>query len=155
MYVDHIFKRYKLTIKDNQIYDPIRKKYVALTPEEKVRQQMLKYMLQRLQVPADKIGVERSLSSLGDTGNRKRVDICVFGENEEILAVVECKANYIGTGESPYQQAIDYVESLKVRNYFVVDGWDINGYHYNYERGQFDPITEMPTYEEMLALEKE
>ena len=71
-------------------------------PEEKARQQMLKYMLQCLKVPAEKIGVKHCLSSLGDTGNRKRVDICAFGENEEILAVVECKADYIGTGESPY-----------------------------------------------------
>ena len=152
MYVNHIFKRYKLTMKGSQIYDPIRKKYIALTPEEKVRQQMLKYMLQRLKVPAVKIGVERSLNSLGDTGNRKRVDICIFGVNEEIIAVIECKADYICSGESPYQQAIDYVESLKVRNYFVVDGWEINGYHYDYVRGQFDPVEEMPTYEEMLAL---
>lgn len=152
MYINHILKRYKLQIDGNRIYDPIRKKYVALTPEERVRQQTLKFMLQRLKVPAGKIGVERSLGSLGDIGNRKRIDICVFGLNDEILAVIECKADYIGRGESPYFQALDYVESLKVQNYFVVDGWDMNGYHYNYSRGQFDPIEGVPTYEELLAL---
>ena len=36
--------------------------------------------------------------------------------------------------------------------HFVVDGWDMNGYHYNYSRGQFDPIEGVPTYEELLAL---
>ena len=152
MYIKHIFKRYKQQIEDNRIYDPIRKKFVALTPEERVRQQTLKFMLQRLRVPANKIGVERSLNSLGDVGNRKRVDICVFGPNEEILAVIECKADQVGNWESPYCQAIDYVESLKVQNYFVVDGWEINGYHYNYERGQFDPVEAVPTYEEMLSM---
>lgn len=152
MYINHIFKRYKLTIQDNQIYDPIRKKYVALTPEERVRQQTLKYMMQRLKIPANKIGVEKSLNSLGIVGNHKRIDICVFGGQQEILAVIECKADYIGDGESPYHQALDYVQSLKVRNYFVVDGWEINGYHYDPERSQFDPIAEIPTYEEMLSL---
>ena len=152
MYVDNIFKRYKLTIKDNQIYDPIRKKYVALTPEEKVRQQTIKFLIQRLEVPKDKIGVEKSLSSLGDIGNRKRIDICIWGESEEILAIIECKAGNIDGWEAPYQQAIDYVESLKVRNYFVVDGWIMDGYHYDYERSQFDPIEEIPTYQEMLRL---
>ena len=86
MYINHIFKRYKLKIEDNRIYDPIRKKFVALTPEERVRQKTLKYMIQRMKVPADKIGVEKSLSSLGDIGNRKRVDICIWGPDEEILA---------------------------------------------------------------------
>jgi len=33
------FKKYKLQIKGDQIYDPIREKFVHLTPEEKVRQQ--------------------------------------------------------------------------------------------------------------------
>lgn len=153
MYINHIFKRYKLKIKDNYIYDPIRKKYVVLTPEERVRQQTLKFMISHLKVPADKIGVERSLSSLGDIGNRKRIDVCVFGNNDEIIAVIECKAEYIGSGESPYCQALDYVESLKVRNYFVVDGWDMNGYHYSRSRAQFDPIDGIPTYEEMLTME--
>ena len=69
MYINHILKRYKLQIDGNRIYDPIRKKYVALTPEERVRQQTLKFMLQRLKVSAGKIGVERSLGSLGDIGN--------------------------------------------------------------------------------------
>ena len=60
MYINHILKRYKLQIDGNRSYDPIRKKYVALTPEERGRQQSLKFMLQRLKVPAGKIGVERS-----------------------------------------------------------------------------------------------
>ena len=152
MYINHIFKRYKLQIEDNRIYDPIRKKFVVLTPEEKVRQQMLKFMLQRLKVPADKIGVERTLHSLGDIGNWKRVDICIFGANDKILAIIECKADCTRSCGDPYCQAIDYVESLKVQNYFVVDYWDIIGYHYNYERNQFDPIEVIPTYEEMLSM---
>ncbi len=96
MYINHIFKRYKLKIEGNKIFDPVRKKYVALTPEEKVRQQMIKFMQQRLKVPVCKIGVERSLSDLGDVGNRKRVDICIFGDDDKILAIIECKADYIG-----------------------------------------------------------
>lgn len=152
MYINHIFKRYKLKIEDNRIYDPIRKKFVALTPEERVRQKTLKYMIQRMKVPADKIGVEKSLSSLGDIGNRKRVDICIWGPDEEILAIIECKAGDTAGWDSPYIQAIDYVESLHVLNYFVVDEWDINGYHYNSNRCQFDPIEDIPTYEELLTM---
>lgn len=154
MYIDQIFKKYKLQIEDGRIYDPIRKKYVALTPEERVRQKTLKYLLYRMKVPADKIGVEKSLNSLGDFGNRKRVDICIFGPDETILAVIECKAGDTEGWDSPYVQAIDYVESLHVPNYFVVDEWDMNGYHYNKARRQFDPIAGIPTYGELLAMKE-
>ena len=80
MYIRNIFKRYKLKIEGNQIYDPIRKKYVALTPEEQVRQQTIKFLQQRLKVPADRISVERTLHSLGVPGNWKRIDICIRSE---------------------------------------------------------------------------
>lgn len=152
LYVNDIFKRYKLQIEDNKIYDPIRKKYIFLTPEERIRQQMLKFIMQRLNVPPNKIGVERSLSTLGDIGNKKRVDICIFGENTEILAIIECKADYIGRGESPYHQALDYVESLNVANYFVVDGWNIFAYHFDEKFAQFELLETLPTYSDMLQM---
>ena len=44
------FKKYKLKIKGDQIYDPIREKFVHLTPEEKVRQQTLQYMINELEI---------------------------------------------------------------------------------------------------------
>ena len=153
MYIRNIFKRYKLKIEGNQIYDPIRKKNVALTPEEQVRQQMIKFLIQRLKVPVDRIGVERTLHSLGIAGNWKRIDICIYGPNDEIIALIECKADDLGMWESAYMQVIDYAESLKVRNYFVVDAWRILGYHYVYERNQYDPIGDIPNYEQMLHLD--
>lgn len=152
MYVYNSFRRYKLNIEGSRIYDPIRRKYVALTPEERVRQQTIQYLLKRLKVPADRIGVERSLSALGDPGNRKRVDLCIFGKRDEILAVIECKAAAIDGWDDPFVQAIGYVEELKVRNFFVVDGYEMQGYHYCAERFQFDPIEDIPDYEAMLAL---
>ena len=152
MYIEKLFKKYKLTVKDGKVYDPIREKYITLTPEEKVRQQMIKYMLKNLNIPAEKIGVEKTLDSLGDIGNKKRVDICIFGEGSEVVAVIECKADYIGKKESPYQQAINYVESLKIKSYFVVDGCEIKGYCYDYIRSQFDPLEEIPAYDKLIKL---
>ena len=152
MYIRHIFQRYKLRTNGDKIYDPIRDKYVSNTPEEKVRQQTIKFIQQRLKVPANRIGVERTLHSLGVVGNWKRVDICIFGDEEEIIAIIECKADDLGSWSNAYIQAIDYVELLGVRNYFVVDSFAIEGYHYTYERNQYDPIVELPTYAELLLL---
>ena len=103
-----------------------------------------------MEIPADRIGVELSLNSLGDIGNRKRIDIGVFNDSNKIVAIVECKADYIGFKEAPYQQAIDYVASLGVYRYFVVDGYDMIGYHYNSQNDQFEKIDDMPTYHQLL-----
>ena len=39
----------------NKIYDPIRQKYLLLTPEEDVRQKTIKFLMKRLGVPQDRI----------------------------------------------------------------------------------------------------
>lgn len=152
MYINHIFKRYKLDIRERMVFDPIRQKYVAFTPEEKIRQQTIKFLMQRAKIPANKIGVEKTLHQLGDVGNRKRVDICIFDEADLPIAVIECKADYIGNREAPYVQALDYVRSLNVRNYFVVDGYALYGFHYNKTQIQFEPLAQVPRYEELLRL---
>ena len=59
-----IFNRYKVQTDGDRIYDPIRLKYVHLTPEEIVRQKTIKYLIKRLAVPEDKIIVERRLDTL-------------------------------------------------------------------------------------------
>ena len=152
MYIHPIFQRYKLKIDGKTIYDPIRGKYVSNTPEEEVRQKTLKFIQQRLKVPANRIGVERTLHSLGVVGNWKRVDICIFDECDNIVAIIECKADDLGRWDNAYVQAIDYVELLGVNNYFVVDNWEFEGFHYCYERNQYDPIDVIPTYEEMVQM---
>ena len=152
MYIFDIFKRYKLDIRERKIFDPIRNKYVSLTPEEKIRQQTIKYLIQRLKIPPNRIGVEKSLHQLGDIGNKKRVDICIFDESDIVVAIIECKAHYIGNQESPYIQALDYITSLNVLNYFVVDGYEMCGYHYNKSLGQFEPFDQIPCYEDLLQL---
>lgn len=152
MDVYHIFKRYKLKIKQDQIFDPIRSKFVALTPEEQVRQKTIQFLLHHMNVPAERLGVEVALSTLGDKGNRKRIDICIFDAENHLCGIVECKANYIGYRESPYQQALDYVTTLGVRCYFVVDGQDMIGYYYDPQNDQFVQLDTIPEYDALLQL---
>jgi hypothetical protein len=71
------------------LYDPIRKKSVADTPEERVRQAILKHMIDALEFPKGLIAVEKKLAT------QRRADIIVFmrvDEHLKPLVVVECKA---------------------------------------------------------------
>ncbi|MBK7690388.1 MAG: type I restriction enzyme HsdR N-terminal domain-containing protein [Bacteroidetes bacterium] len=48
-----------------RVYDPIRKKYVALTPEEWVRQHFLLHIIQVKKYPVSLISVEKKLVLAG------------------------------------------------------------------------------------------
>jgi hypothetical protein len=84
---------------NNQIFDPIRKRWVAARPEETIRQAVIQLLLQR-GVPAHAILVEADLARLPCGGlktcrSRRRVDLMVArfesGEFRPKL-LVECKA---------------------------------------------------------------
>ena len=147
MNVSSIYSRYKIDIQDGKIYDPIRLKYLKQTPEEIVRQKTIKFLINRLKVPKDKIIVETALRTLGVESDKKdnRIDIGILDEEGLLIAVVECKAGVIGTKEAPYLQAQDYLVELNTRYFFVTDGVEFNGYFWNTER--FIKLNEIPKYD--------
>ena len=70
------------------IYDPLRKKEVALTPEEKVRQWFVGILSRQLGVPLHMMMSEAGFK-LG--GKQFRADIIVYDRKASPMAVVECK----------------------------------------------------------------
>ena len=56
--------------------DPIRKKLIYITPEETVRQQVVSYLLNELNIPANMITVEAHLSHYG-IKSKQRADIII------------------------------------------------------------------------------
>ncbi len=142
MNVFSIFSRYKTKIEGNTIFDPIRQRYVHLTPEEIIRQKTIKFLMRRLKVPQDRIIVERSLSTLGVPGSKKRIDIGILDADGLIMAVIECK---VWVSEAAAAQAQDYLEALNTRYFFVTDGEIFEGYYYN--TIQFIRLEKIPTYD--------
>lgn len=131
MEVSKIFDRYKLKIADNTIYDFVRERYVHLTPEEIVRQKTLKFLMNRLGIPKDRIIVERSLGTLGVKGSKKRIDIGVYDDEGLLMAVVECKAPAVFNPEAAFTQAQNYLRELNTRYFFVTDGCSFEGFYYD------------------------
>jgi hypothetical protein len=74
---DHGVKT-KQTPEGDTVFDPVRRKWVALTPEEWVRQHFLLFLVNDLKCPASLIAVERSLTLHGRT---KRADLVVHGND--------------------------------------------------------------------------
>lgn len=98
---------YALQIKSengkNYVFDQIRKKYVVLTPEEWVRQQLIQQLIE-LGYPASLMSVERRLPQ-----DKKRYDLLVFNRLGAPLVLVECKAPKVEISDRTIQQLFSYL----------------------------------------------
>ncbi len=104
-----------------QLYCSIRKIWVAATPEEFVRQEMLQLLTHSLGFSPSLIAVEKDFKLIPTTENQnmlsdRRVDIIcyakLFQESLHPLLVIECKAVPISSKE--LRQIIGYNHILKV-----------------------------------------
>ena len=110
----------KLRTQNNtqQIFDPIRKKWVAFTEEEKVRQFFILQLMNELKIPASHISVEKKITV---NGLAKRYDIVVYKEAKPWM-VVECKAPHIPLTQEVLEQAGRYNITLNAEIIGVTNG---------------------------------
>ncbi|MDR0206352.1 MAG: type I restriction enzyme HsdR N-terminal domain-containing protein [Bacteroidales bacterium] len=102
----------------DQVFDPIRKKWVAFTEEEKVRQFFILQLINELKIPASSISVERKITV---NGLSKRYDIVVYKDVTPWM-VVECKAKNIPLTQEVIDQAGRYNQTLNAEIIGVTNG---------------------------------
>ena len=117
----------KTRIQDGQeyIFDPVRKKYVVLTPEEWVRQQVLEYMIGTLGYTPSLLSVERRIKA-GTVW--KRYDIVAFHHGRPWL-LIECKDENVNLGEDVLRQVLAYNSGMKAEYFAVTNGRQLFCYH--------------------------
>ena len=98
------------------IFDPVRQKYVRLTPEEWVRQHFVQYLVQEQGVPQALVAVEMSFTY---QGMQRRADIVVYDRQGKPLMMVECKASEVEVRQDVFDQVARYNKVVKAR-YLVV-----------------------------------
>lgn len=101
------------------VFDPLRKKEVALTPEEEVRQWCIGVLSSSFGVPMHMMMSEASLR-LG--GKNLRADIVVYDRNVRPVAVVECKRPDVALDSDVLDQAIRYNMVLDVSYLIITNG---------------------------------
>jgi hypothetical protein len=112
-----------------QIFDPVRKKWIELTPEEWVRQNFILYLHHHLNYPYAVMAVEKQLLLNGKKG---RFDIVVY-KNAQPCIAVECKAGNITLSHGVIQQLLAYNTALKVPFLVITNGsetvaWEVSNY---------------------------
>ena len=126
------------------IWDPLRKKEVALTPEERVRQWFIGVLSQSMGVPMHLMMSEAGFK-LG--GKQFRADILVYDRKAQPLAVVECKRPEVELSAEVLDQAIRYNMVLNVKYIMITNGTAT--YIAGNEGERFVFLNKVPSYNEM------
>lgn len=127
------------------IWDPLRKREVALTPEEQVRQWFIGVLNKDMQVPVHMMMSEAGFR-LGD--KQFRADIIVYGRDAQPLAVVECKRPEVELTKDVLDQAVRYNMVLDVKYIIITNGR--RTYICQRKGKRFSFMDSVPVYNEML-----
>ncbi|MFN3917080.1 MAG: type I restriction enzyme HsdR N-terminal domain-containing protein [Flavobacteriales bacterium] len=133
--------------KGKQIFDPVRRKYILLTPEEWVRQHVIAYLKDFLGYPAGLLSVEKAIEL---NGMSKRYDVVAFNNSAKPILVVECKAPDVKISQAAFNQIARYNLVLKVDYLFVTNGLDHFVCHVDANKGTVSFIQQLPKYFELV-----
>ncbi|MGI8584260.1 MAG: type I restriction enzyme HsdR N-terminal domain-containing protein [Chitinophagaceae bacterium] len=139
------FPKYQFKIKkdgnDQLIFDVFRKRWLILTPEEWVRQNMLQYLTIIKNYPAKLIAIEKEFY-LGEL--KKRCDVVVYNRNALPWMIVECKEMSTHINSKAMDQILRYHITLPAKYLVITNG----SYCFGFEKsgGQFYEINVLPEF---------
>lgn len=102
-----------------RVWDPLRKKYVALTPEEWVRQHFVNWLITERKFPASLLGNEVGIHL---NGMSRRCDTIAFGRDTKPLVIVEYKAPDVKITQDVFDQIVRYNMVLHAQYLVVSNG---------------------------------
>ncbi len=126
-----------------RVFDPLRRKWVVLTPEEWVRQHFIVWLMTSLHYPqsliANEIGIEVN-------GMKKRCDTVVFRKEGTPLLIVEYKAPEVQITQAVFDQIVGYNMLLKAEYLIVSNGMNHYCCKMDYKRNSYHFIPQIPDY---------
>ncbi len=140
------FFRIKQGKEKKYIFDEIRRRYVLLTPEEWVRQHLVKYLVDVKHFPQVLIAVEKGFSQLQ---RKQRYDLLIYDRNGSPLMIAECKAPSIEINQNAFDQASRYNQKHKARYLLITNGRKHYCCHLNLESRQYKFLNEIPDFSDM------
>lgn len=128
------------------ILDALRKRWVTLSPEEWVRQNFVRFLIEERQFPAALMNNEISLVQ---NGIKRRCDTLVADHNGDPLVIVEYKAPYVNITQKTFDQVVRYNMVLKAQYLIVSNGLNHYCCKINYDTGSYVFLQDIPSYEQL------
>lgn len=126
-----------------KIHDRIRQKFVALTPEEWVRQHFINHLINNLGYPQSLIANEIGVTL---NGTRRRCDSVVFNHAGKPLVIIEYKAPQVNISQKVFDQIVRYNMVLHAAYLFVSNGLAHYCCSIDYTDGSYSFLKEIPPY---------
>ena len=126
---------------EGTVFDPLRKKHVSLTPEEKVRQHFIHWLNAERGYPLQLMASEYTIK-LGSKSFR--CDIVAFDNNLKPQIIVECKAPQVKLSNTVLQQVLNYNLVLKVPHLVITNGESTCVCSYNSQIGRYEFAQDIP-----------
>ncbi len=128
------------------IFDPFRKKFVRLTPEEWVRMNFAMFLVEDRGFPAGRMVIEQSLKF---NQLSKRCDILVYNREMDPLIMVECKAPEVKIGKGVFDQISMYNLTFRVKYLIVTNGLENYFCRINFEDRNIEFLDRIPDYTDL------
>lgn len=104
---------------DEFVWDPLRGKYLLLTPEERVRRYAIAFLISHCGAMPHSIAQEYAVNI---NGTAQRADIVVFNRDIKPEILVECKAPEVKIDKSVLAQAVRYNTVLGAKYIILTNG---------------------------------
>jgi len=124
------------------IFDPIRKKWLVLQPEEIVRQLVVLYLMRKKAYKPTHMHLEMGLKV---NQMSKRCDIITYNRAVEPFLLVECKSPSVMLNQDTFRQIANYNLPLRVPYLMITNGPDTACCRMDYEQESFTFLSDIPT----------
>lgn len=125
------------------VYDCWRKKWVALTPEEWVRQHFAWMLVRDKGYMPGRIGNEVSITL---NGTARRCDTVVFDARMQPYMIVEYKAPEVALSQRVFDQIVRYNMVLQARYLTVSNGMEHYCCEIDYKNRTYRFLRDIPVY---------
>ena len=117
-----------------------------LTPEEWVRQNFVRYLIEEKHFPAGLISIEKQMIL---NGMKKRMDILCYSKNGTPLLMVECKAPEVSISQSAFDQIGRYNIKQRLPYLIVTNGMDHYCAKIDFKEASFQFLKNIPSFHEI------
>ncbi len=129
-----------------QIFDILRRRYVALTPEEWVRQHFVHFLIEHKGYPKGLLANEVE-QKIGD--KKLRCDTLLYNKDLQPKMIIEYKAPEIAITQRVFNQVTTYNFLLHADYLIVSNGRQHYCCHMDYEKGEYTFLQDIPHYTEL------
>lgn len=127
----------------NVIFDVIRRRYVALTPEEWVRQHFVHFLIAHKGYPSSLMANEVLLNL---NGTKKRCDTVLYARDLAARMILEYKAPHIEITQAVFDQIARYNIVLKVDYLVVSNGMQHYCCRLDYDKQSYAFLQDIPDF---------